>query len=117
MVAAVAAGAFAGALLPWQWQYLSTWNRDVVEWAASGGFTLLGTVAVLLLVPVLMTALTSGVGLVPLALAPGQPGRELLYPVATVMIGGLVTNTLLDFVVLPGLLARLPASILSRAKE
>ena len=34
-----------------------------------------------------------------------QPGRELLYPVATVTIGGLVTNTLLDFVVTPGLLS------------
>ncbi len=68
-------------------------------------------------VPVLMTALTSGVGLVPLALAAGQPGRELLYPVATVMIGGLVTNTLLDFVVLPGLLARLGAGAVPPAQR
>lgn len=59
------------------------------------------------IVPVLMTALTSGIGLVPLALAADQPGRELLYPVATVIIGGLVTNTLLDFVVMPGLFLRL----------
>ncbi|PIE22654.1 MAG: CusA/CzcA family heavy metal efflux RND transporter [Planctomycetota bacterium] len=59
------------------------------------------------IVPVLMTALTSGIGLVPLALAADQPGRELLYPVATVIIGGLVTNTLLDFLVMPGLFARL----------
>ena len=58
------------------------------------------------IVPVLMTALTSGIGLVPLALAADQPGRELLYPVATVIIGGLVTNTLLDFLVMPGLLLR-----------
>ncbi len=57
-------------------------------------------------VPVLMTALTSGIGLVPLALAADQPGRELLYPVATVIIGGLVTNTLLDFLVMPGLFWR-----------
>lgn len=55
-------------------------------------------------VPVLMTALTSGIGLVPLALAPDRPGRELLYPVATVIIGGLVTNTLLDLLLTPGLL-------------
>ncbi len=59
------------------------------------------------IVPVLMTALTSGIGLVPLALAADQPGRELLYPVATVIIGGLVTNTLLDFLVMPGLFWRL----------
>jgi CzcA family heavy metal efflux pump len=54
-------------------------------------------------VPVLMTALTSGVGLVPLALAAGEPGREILYPVATVIIGGLLSSTLLDFFVTPGL--------------
>ena len=54
-------------------------------------------------IPILMTALTSGIGLVPLALAPGQPGREILYPVATVIIGGLVSSTLLDFLVTPGL--------------
>ena len=59
------------------------------------------------IVPVLMTALTSGIGLAPLALAADQPGRELLYPVATVIIGGLVTNTLLDFLVMPGLFWRL----------
>ncbi|MFT7617789.1 MAG: CzcA family heavy metal efflux pump [Planctomycetota bacterium] len=56
-------------------------------------------------IPILMTALTSGIGLVPLALAPGQPGREILYPVATVIIGGLVSSTLLDFLVTPGLFA------------
>lgn len=59
------------------------------------------------IVPVLMTALTSGIGLLPLALAADQPGRELLYPVATVILGGLFTNTLLDFLVVPGLLHRL----------
>ncbi|MEZ5966811.1 MAG: efflux RND transporter permease subunit [Planctomycetota bacterium] len=57
-------------------------------------------------VPVLMTALTSGIGLVPLVLAAEQPGREILYPVATVILGGLVTSTLLDFLVMPGLLWR-----------
>ncbi len=55
------------------------------------------------IVPVLMTALTSGIGLVPLAMAADQPGKELLYPVATVILGGLITNTLLDFVLMPGL--------------
>lgn len=57
------------------------------------------------IVPVMMTALTSGIGLVPLALAADEPGREILYPVATVILGGLVTNTLLDFAVTPGLLS------------
>jgi HME family heavy-metal exporter len=55
------------------------------------------------LAPVLMTALTSGIGLVPLALAAGEPGKEILYPVATVIIGGLVTSTLLEFLVRPAL--------------
>ena len=55
------------------------------------------------LAPVLMTALTSGIGLVPLALAAGEPGKEILYPVATVIIGGLVTSTLLEFFVRPAL--------------
>ncbi|MCH7702243.1 MAG: efflux RND transporter permease subunit [Planctomycetes bacterium] len=51
--------------------------------------------------PVLMTALTTGLGLIPLALAAGQPGKELLYPVAIVVIGGLITCTILDFFVTP----------------
>ncbi len=55
------------------------------------------------LAPVLMTALTSGIGLVPLALAAGEPGKEILYPVATVIIGGLVSSTLLEFLVRPAL--------------
>ncbi|MDO5553905.1 MAG: efflux RND transporter permease subunit [Planctomycetia bacterium] len=53
--------------------------------------------------PVLMTALTSAVGLLPLALAPNMPGREILYPVATTVIGGLLTSTLLEFFVRPAL--------------
>jgi len=58
------------------------------------------------LAPVLMTALTSGIGLVPLALAAGQPGKEILYPVATVMIGGLVTSTVLEFFLRPAMFWR-----------
>ena len=50
-----------------------------------------------------MTALTSGIGLVPLALAAGEPGKEILYPVATVIIGGLITSTLAEFLVRPAL--------------
>ena len=50
-----------------------------------------------------MTALTSGIGLIPLALAAGEPGKEILYPVATVIIGGLITSTALEFLVRPAL--------------
>jgi Cu/Ag efflux pump CusA len=54
------------------------------------------------IVPVLMTALTSGIALLPLVLAPGQPGRELLYPVGTAIVGGLISSTLLDVLLTPG---------------
>jgi Cu/Ag efflux pump CusA len=55
------------------------------------------------LAPMLMTALCAGIALVPLALAAGQPGKEILYPVATVILGGLISSTLLDFFVRPAL--------------
>ncbi|MCC6123437.1 MAG: efflux RND transporter permease subunit [Pirellulales bacterium] len=55
------------------------------------------------LAPVLMTALTAGIGMVPLAMAAGEPGKEILYPVATVIIGGLISSTLLEFFVRPAL--------------
>ena len=55
------------------------------------------------LAPVLMTALTAGIGLVPLVLSAGEPGKEILYPVATVILGGVMSSTLLDFFVHPAL--------------
>lgn len=53
--------------------------------------------------PVLMTALTAGIGLVPLVVEGHQPGREILYPVATVILGGLFTSTFCEFLLRPGL--------------
>jgi Cu/Ag efflux pump CusA len=53
------------------------------------------------LVPVLMTALAAGIGLIPLVLAADQPGKEILHPVAVVITGGLVTSTLLGLGVTP----------------
>ena len=56
--------------------------------------------------PVLMTALTAGIGLIPLVVAGHQPGREILYPVATVILGGLITSTFCEFLIHPGLFRR-----------
>ena len=53
------------------------------------------------LTPILMTALTAALGLVPLALSAGEPGSELLAPLAIVVLGGLTTSTLLNLFVVP----------------
>ncbi|MEO8666666.1 MAG: efflux RND transporter permease subunit, partial [Ignavibacteria bacterium] len=53
------------------------------------------------LVPVLMTASVAGLGLIPLILSAGEPGKEILFPVAVVIFGGLISSTLLDMVVTP----------------
>ncbi len=51
--------------------------------------------------PVLMTALVASIGLVPLALRAGQPGTELQYPLAVVILGGMFTATPLTLLVIP----------------
>ena len=51
----------------------------------------------------MMTALTTGLGLVPLVIGGHLPGKEILFPVATVILGGLVTATLAEFFIRPGL--------------
>lgn len=53
------------------------------------------------MVPVLMTALAAGIALIPFVLAGDQPGKEILHPVAVVIVGGLVSSTLLDFLITP----------------
>ena len=53
------------------------------------------------IIPVLMTALTAGFALIPLLLGAGQPGREILHPVAVVIFFGLFSSTLLDLTVRP----------------
>ena len=72
------------------------------------------------LVPILMTALCAALGLLPLALAAGEPGSELLAPLAIVVLGGLVSSTLLNLIVVPAgysLVAGLDASRSKTEKE
>jgi len=58
------------------------------------------------LIPILMTALVTALGLLPLALGSGEAGREIEGPMAIVILGGLVTSTLLNLLVLPVLALR-----------
>ena len=53
------------------------------------------------IIPVLMTALTASLGLIPLLMSPELPGREILYPVAVVIFSGLFSSTLLDLLLRP----------------
>lgn len=56
--------------------------------------------------PILMTAVTAGFALIPLVLASGAPGNEIQSPMAEVILGGLVSSTFLNLVVVPVLYAR-----------
>ena len=58
--------------------------------------------AMLRLRPVLMTALTTGLGLIPLLLATGT-GSDVQRPLATVVVGGLITSTVLTLLVIPAI--------------
>ena len=56
--------------------------------------------------PILMTALATGLALVPLVVAGELPGAEIEHPMAIVILGGLVTSTLLNLFILPSLYLR-----------
>jgi len=58
------------------------------------------------LIPILMTSLITGLGLLPLALGAGEPGREIEGPMAIVILGGLLTSMALNLLVLPTLALR-----------
>ena len=69
-----------------------SWGRDTAIRGASER-----------LVPILMTSIVTALGLLPLALGSGSPGREIEGPMAIVILGGLITSTALNLLVLPTL--------------
>lgn len=71
------------------------WNRETALRAASER-----------LIPIMMTALVTAFGLLPLALGSGEAGREIEGPMAIVILGGLVSSSLLNLLVLPTLALR-----------
>lgn len=84
-----------GIMLVSHWRHLREvegmpWGRDLVVRGATER-----------VVPVLMTALAAGLGLLPLAWSGLKPGYEVEYPMAVVILGGLTTSTLLNLLVLP----------------
>ena len=66
------------------------------------------------LAPVLMTALCAGLALVPLLFGAGEPGREILHPVAVTIFGGLISSTLLDTLLTPVLFLKFGRKPLER---
>jgi CzcA family heavy metal efflux pump len=65
--------------------------------------------------PIMMTALTTGLALVPLVIAGNIPGHEIEHPMAIVILGGLVSSTLLNLLVVPSLYLRFGKSKKDRA--
>jgi Cu/Ag efflux pump CusA len=58
------------------------------------------------LTPILMTSIVTGLGVLPLAIGMGDPGREIEGPMAIVILGGLLTSMMLNLLVLPTLALR-----------
>ena len=67
--------------------------------------------------PIVMTAITTGLALIPLILYAGQPGNEFQAPMASVILGGLVTATLLNLVVIPVIFDRFHGSLFEIKEE
>jgi Cu/Ag efflux pump CusA len=58
------------------------------------------------LAPILMTALATGLALLPIVVGGNKPGHEIEYPLAVVILGGLVTSTILNLFLMPALYIR-----------
>jgi Cu/Ag efflux pump CusA len=68
------------------------------------------------LAPILMTALAAGLALLPLVIAGDIPGHEIEHPMAIVILGGLVTSTVLNLFIVPSLYLRFGKSKEERNK-
>jgi HME family heavy-metal exporter len=66
--------------------------------------------------PVLMTALSAGLALVPLMIGADAPGKEILHPVAITIFGGLISSTLLDTLLTPVLFLRYGKASIERLR-
>lgn len=84
-----------GILLISRYQALAGEGMDVDQAVVTGSMERLA--------PILMTALTAGLALIPLAMGLGEAGTEIQAPMAVVILGGLATSTILNMVVLPAL--------------
>ena len=82
---------------------ISHYHHLLAEEGMSFGKELIIRGAMERLSPILMTALVTGLGLLPIAISVGEPGRELEQPMAVIILGGLVTSTLLNMIVIPAL--------------
>ena len=87
-----------GILLVSRYRDLRAEGRTLVESIRRGSMERLS--------PILMTATTAGLALIPLALGLGEPGKEIQAPLAVVVLGGLVTSTTLNMIVVPALYLR-----------
>ncbi|MHB8534096.1 MAG: efflux RND transporter permease subunit [Sulfuricaulis sp.] len=85
---------------------IAHWERMVYVEGAPWGAETARRGALERLTPILMTALVTSLGLLPLALGAGAPGREIEGPMAIVILGGLATSTLLNLLALPALALR-----------
>lgn len=87
-----------GILLVSHYQYLREEGKEFMQAVRQGAIERLN--------PIIMTALTAGIALIPLALAAGEPGNEIQSPMAQVILGGLLSATLLNLIVVPALLVQ-----------
>ncbi len=93
-----------GILMVSHYQYLQREGKEFMQAIRQGAMERLN--------PILMTALTAGLALIPLALAAGEPGNEIQSPMAQVILGGLISSTLLNMIVIPALLAQFERPVL-----